>query len=262
MRGSLIILLVAVTLLSGCNESTKNVNSSNTNSNSNQTQNFKTPDPIKPTSAVDPAFKTCNPYFPLVPGSVVKYVVTFSSGLIADLTVVVDTADEAGRKVFTQRSQMVDRSGGMKIIQTITRKFVCDGERVQIISEATDSNVEGQQSSSEFQYRDNNSLMMIDPKSFSTKGSTWQQVFRTVFHRPGEPPAVSDQPTVIVFEVIGPQEVSTAVGSFKTIALVRKIRDNTVTDYYAPGIGLVRRQAKEGTTWDIKEYSGLKSQDL
>src|SRR5215510_16213227 len=155
MRGSLIIVLVAIGLLNGCNGSTKNVNSSNTNANSNQAQNFKAPDPIKPASAVDPAFKTCNPYFPLVPGSVAKYVVTYSSGLIADLTVVVDAADESGRKVFTQRSQMVDRSGGMKIIQTITRKFVCDGERVQILSETTDSNVEGQQSSSEFRFRDN-----------------------------------------------------------------------------------------------------------
>lgn len=261
MRGSVIILLVAISALSGCDGSTKNVNSSNTNANSNQAQNFKTPDPIKPTSAVDPAFKACNPYFPLVPGSVVKYVVTFSSGLIADLTVVMDSADEPGRKVFTQRSQMVDRSGGLKIVQTITRKFVCDGERVQILSETTDSNLEGQQSSSEFRYRDN-SLVMIDPKSLSAKGSTWQHVFRTVFHKPGEPPSVNDEPTTIVFEVIGPQDVVTPVGSFKTIALMRKIRDNTVTDFYAPGLGLVRRQAKEGTTWEIREYSGLKPEDL
>jgi len=264
MRGNFVILLlVAIALMSGCDGNTKNANSSNTNTNSNkaQAQNFKTPDPIRPANVVDPAFKTCNPYFPLIPGSVAKYVINYSSGIVADLTVVVDAADEEGRKVFTQRSQLVDRSGGMRIVQTITRKFVCDGDRVQILSELTDSNIEGQQSSAEFQYRDN-SLMMIDPKSLSIKGSTWQYGFREVHRRPGEAPSVSDQPTIIVFEVIGPGEVITPVGTFKTIGIMRKIKDNTVMDYYAPGLGLVKRQAKEGTSWEIKEYSGLKPQDF
>jgi len=261
MRGNLIILLLAaIPMLSSCDGNPKNANTSIINANSNKAQNIKPPDPIKPTDVVDPAFKTCNPYFPLVPGSVVKYVVNYSSGIVADLTVVVDAADEDGRKVFTQRSQMVDRSGGMRIIQTITRKFVCDGDRVQILSELTDSNIEGQQSAAEFQYRDN-SLVMIDPKSLSIKGSTWQHGFRIVHHRPGEPPAVSDEPTIIVFEVIGPEEVVTPVGTFKTIGVMRKIRENTVMDFYAPGLGLVKRQSKEGTSWEIKEYSGLKPQD-
>jgi hypothetical protein len=262
MRGNLIVLLLAViVVMSGCDGSTKNANSSNTNADSNKAENLKTPPPIRPLNAVDPAFKTCNAYFPLVPGSVAKYVVNYSSGIVADLTVVVDAADEEGRKVFTQRSQMIDRSGGMRIIQTVTRKFVCDGERVQILSEVTDSNIEGQQSSAEFQYRDN-SLVMLDPKSMSLKGSTWQHAFRTIHHRPGESPAVSDEPTIIVFEVTGPQEVITPVGTFKTIGVMRKVRENTVMDYYTAGLGLVKRQSKEGTSWEIKEYSGLKPQDL
>jgi len=262
MRGNFILLLlVAIAMMSGCDGSVKNANSSNTNTNSNTAQSFKQPDPIRPTSAVDPAFKTCNPYFPLVPGSVAKYVINYSSGIVADLTVVVDAADEENRKVFTQRSQLVDRSGGMRIVQTITRKFVCDGDRVQILSELTDGNIEGQQSSAEFQYRDN-SLAMIDPKSLSIKGSTWQHGFRPVYRRPGQPPSVSDQPTIIVFEVTGPEEVITPVGTFKTIGVMRKIKDNTVMDYYAPGLGLVKRQAKEGTSWEIKEYSGLKPQGM
>jgi hypothetical protein len=103
---------------------------------------------------------------------------------------------------------------------------------------------------------------MIDPKSMSIKGSTWQHAFRTIYHRPGQPPAPSDEPTIIVFEVLGPQDVTTAVGTFKTVQVVRRIRENNVIDYYAPGIGLVKRQSKEGTSWEIKEYSGLKPQDL
>jgi hypothetical protein len=149
----------------------------------------------------------------------------------------------------------------MQIVQTITRQFVCDGERVQILSENTDSNIEGQQSSSQFKYKEK-SLMMVDPKSMSTKGSTWQVSFHTVFRRPGELPSESDEPTVITFEVTGTQDVTTPVGTFKTAVVTRKVRDNCVVDYYAPGLGLVRREAKEGTSWEIKEFSGLKAQDL
>jgi hypothetical protein len=262
MRGnSIILLLAAIVLVSGCDGTTRNSNTTNTNANSNSAVVIKPPDPLKPSEAVDPTFKACNAYFPLVPGSVAKYVINYSSGIVADLTVVVDAADEGGRKVFTQRSQLVDRSGGMQIIQDITRKFVCDGDRVQILSENTDSNIEGQNSSAEFQYREN-SLVMIDPKSMATKGSTWQHGFRTVFHKPGQPPSAGDEPTIIIFEVMGPQDVTTPVGTFKTIAVNRKLRDASVIDYYAPGLGLVKRQAKEGTSWEIKEFSGLKPQDL
>ena len=70
----------------------------------------------------------------------------------------------------------------------------------------------------------------------------------------------SDQPTFIAFEVLGPADVTTAVGTFKTVTILRKIGENTVLDYYAPGLGLVKRQAKEGTSWELKEYSGLKPQ--
>ena len=167
MRRIFVIILLAAISLTGCNENTSNVNS-NGNGNANNTQVVKPPQQIKPLDTADPAFKACNPYFPLVPGSVAKYVVNYSSGIVADLTVVVDAADEDGRKVFTQRSQLVDRSGGMQIVQSTVRKFVCDGDRVQILSETTETNIGGQQSSSDFEYRPN-SLMMTDPKSMSTK---------------------------------------------------------------------------------------------
>ena len=258
MRVILVIILLAAITLSGCNGTATNVNS-NGNGNANSASVIKAPQAIKPAEAPDPSFKACNPYFPLVPGSIAKYVINYSSGIVADLTVVVDAADENGRKVFTQRSQLVDRSGGMQIIQSTVRKFVCDGERVQILSETTDSNIGGQQSTSEFQYREN-SIVMTDPKSMSIKGSTWTHAFRTVYHTAGQPPSPSDQPTIIGFEVIGPQDVTTAVGTFKTVSVLRRVGENTVVDYYAPGLGLVKRQAKEGNSWELKEYSGLKPQ--
>ena len=259
MRLILVIILLATIIFSGCNGTPTNVNS-NANGNANSAVYIKPPPAIKPVDVADPRFKPCNPYFPLVPGSIAKYVINYSSGIVGDLTVVVDAADEDRRKVFTQKSQLVDRSGGMQITQSTVRRFVCDGDRVQILSEKTDSNITGQQSSADFEYREN-SLAMTDPKSILTKGATWSHAFRTVVHTPGQAPVRSDQPTIIAFEVLGPAEVTTAVGTFKAVTILRKVGENTVLDYYAPGLGLVKRQAKEGTSWELKEYSGLKPQD-
>jgi hypothetical protein len=256
MRLFLVIIVLAAVGLSGCGGTDSNVNS-NGNANANR-GDFKAPAPIKPTEAVDPNFKACNPYFPLVPGSVAKYVVNYSSGIVGDLTVVVDAADEDGRKVFTQRSQLIDRSGGMQQTQSIVRKFVCDGDRVQIISEKTESNVAGQLSSSEFEYREN-SLVMTDPKSMLAKGSTWTHAFRTVFHVPGQAPARSDTPTIVTFEVAGPEDVATAAGTVKAIKITRKVGEAGTVDYYAPGLGLAKRKSNDGTTWELKEFSGLKA---
>jgi len=261
MRISTVIVLLSALALNGCTGDNANVNS-NSNSNANTSANanradFTPPAPIKPLEAPNPAFKACNPYFPLVPGSIVKYVVNYSSGVVGDLTIIVDSAEEGGRKIFTQRSQLIDRSGGMQIIQTITRKFACDGERVLILSETTDSNIAGQKSTVDFEYREN-SLMMADVHSMSTKGTTWTHAFRQVIRSQGQPPARMDTMTVIIFEVVGPEDVTTSVGTFKAIKVNRRIGDNATIDYYVPGLGLVKRQAKEGGTWELKEYSGLK----
>ena len=256
MRMILVIVVLAAIGLSGCNGDISNGNA-NGNANANRAD-LKLPAPIKPTEGVDPNFKPCNPYFPLLPGSVAKYVINYSSGIVGDLTIVVDAADEDGQKVFTQRSQLIDRSGGMQIIQSIVRKFVCDGSTVRILSEKTESNISGQQSAVDFDYREN-SVMMTDPQSLLRKGTTWTHAFRTVFHNPGQPPSRSDVPTVIMFEVVGPGEVTTAAGTFKAITVTRKIGENGTTDYYAAGLGLVKRLSNEGTTWELKEFSGLKA---
>lgn len=259
MRPTLAIILLAAIALSGCNGAAKNVNSNaNSNANSNSAVLFKPPAPIKPNEAADPNFKPCNPYFPLVPGSIAKYVINYSSGLVGDLTVIVDAAEEEGRKVFTQRSQLVDRSGGMQISQSTTRKFVCDGERILILFEKTESNVAGEQSSSGSEFRVN-SVVMTDPQSIGRKGTTWTNSFRQLFLRPGQDPVPSDETTVVIFEVADPEEVTTPVGTFKAVTITRKIGENGTTDYYVPGLGLVKRRAKEGTSWELREYSGLKA---
>lgn len=255
MRWFLVIVVLAAIGLNGCNPDTSNSNG-NANGNANR-GDFKPPAPIKPSQAVDPSFKTCNPYFPLVPGSIAKYVINYSSGIVGDLTVIVEAADEDGQKVFTQRSQLIDRSGGTQITQSTIRKFVCDAASVRILSEKTESNVAGQQSDVDFDYREG-SVMMSDPESLSRKGATWTYAFRTVFHNPGQPPSRSDVPTVVAFEVAGPEEVTTGVGTFKAIRINRKIGQNATFDYYVAGLGLVKRESTEGTRWEMKEFSGLK----
>lgn len=258
MRSILSIVVLAVIGLGGCNPPDNSNRNGNGNGNANRPV-LTLPTPIKPTEAVDPNFKACNPYFPLVPGSVAKYVINYSSGIVGDLTIIVDAADEDGQKVFTQRSQLIDRSGGMQITQSIVRKFVCAGNIVRILSEKTESNVAGQPSAMDFEYREN-SVMMTDPQSLSRKGTTWTHAFRTVYHNPGQPPSRSDVPTVISFEVAGTEDVTTSTGTFKAIKIVRKIGENGTVDYYAAGIGLVKRQDNGGTSWELKEYSGLKAQ--
>ncbi len=258
MRLILVLLVLAAVGLSGCNPPDNGNGNGNGNGNANRPP-LTLPPPIKPAEAVDPNFKACNPYFPLVPGSVAKFVINYSSGIVGDLTIIVDAGDEDGQKVFTQRSQLIDRSGGMQITQSIVRKFVCDGSIVRILSEKTESNVAGQQSALDFEYREN-SVMMTDPQSLSRKGTSWSHAFRTVFHNPGQPPSRSDVPTVISFEVAGTEDVTTSTGTFKAIKLVRKIGENGTVDYYVAGIGLVKRQDTGGTSWELKEYSGLKAQ--
>ena len=258
------IILLATLALSGCNGCSSN-NNLNVNGNGNGNGNANRSDfqpltPLKPASAVDPNFKSCNPFFPLVPGSSVRYVISYSSGLIADATVVVDSSEENGRKVLTERMQIVDRSGGLEISQTTEKKYVCDGERVQLIAEKTQSDVAGQKSNSEFKYRDN-SVAMVDPASLGRKGTTWQYSFTKIFSRPGEAPAVVDEPTFVSFTVEGDEDVTIPIGKFKAVRVLRKVGENLVTDYFVRGLGLVKRVAKEGTSWELREFGGLKAMD-
>lgn len=259
MRIGFLVILLAAVALSGCDPGNKNGNgnmNSNANGNANQTA-FILPPALKPDVAPDPNFKSCNEYYPLVPGSVTKYVLNYSSGLVADVTIVVSTSDEDGRKGFIERSRILDRTGGSQIFQETEKHFVCDGDKVLILSEKTVSRVENQPSKSQFDYREN-SYMMVEGSSLKQPDTTWSYGFRRTTQRGDEPPSKEDAPLIVSFTVKGEEEVALPTGKVKALKIERKVGENRVTDYYARGLGLVRRTSTEGTSWELKEYSGLK----
>lgn len=258
MRMILSVILLAALASSGCEPNTNG--NANRNGNANNISTYKPPPPLAPKEAVNPNFQSCNPYFPLVPGSVAKYVVNHSSGLVGDATVVVDAEQQDGRTVFVERTQMVDRSGGLQHLQSTVRQYVCDGERILLISEKNDTRVEERTTINENRYREN-TVAMVDTAALAQKGTTWTVVFTQTFQSPGEPLATLPDPTTVTFTVVGPQDVTIPTGAVKTVAVQRKVKENIGTDYYARGLGLVKRETKEGMRWELREYSGLRPMD-
>lgn len=255
MRTVFLIILLAVIAFSGCDPGNKNVNV-NTNTNSNQSI-FKPPAPLVPEGVPDANFKPCNEYYPLVPGSMARYVLNYSSGLTANVTVVVDSSDENGRKGFVEKMQIVDTSGGLQIVQNTEKHFVCDGDKVVILSEKTESKLIDQpKSASQFDYREN-SYMMIEPSSLTRPDTTWTYAFKRTLQRGDGPPAKEDAPIIVSFTVKGEQEITLPTGKVKALKIERKA-SNVITEYYARGLGLVKRESAEGTSWELKSYSGLK----
>ncbi|HWP43165.1 MAG TPA: hypothetical protein VNO14_08030 [Blastocatellia bacterium] len=259
MRAIPAIIIAVSIALTACNgDKAKSSEQANSNSAASQSGSpaFAPIQPIKPQSPPDPNFVACNPYFPLVPGSLKKYSVVWSSGLVADATVVVDAAEEDGRKVFVETTQIVDKFGGVNKAEKTVRKYVCDGERIQIIHEKTENRIDGKENTTDFKFR-NVATAMIDPDSLNRKGSTWSYSFFQLFQAPGQLPAALEEPIIISFESQGEEELTVPAGKFKAIKVMRRVGQNQVFEYFTPGLGLIKRQSAEGTFWELKEYSGV-----
>ena len=258
MSKSLFALLLAVLLLSGC-EDTNNTNGNSNTSSANKNVNpiVVAPEPIKPQAPPDPNYKSCNPYFPLVPGSDAVYTLNFATGLVATQKVVTDQAQENGKIVLVERTQIVDQSGGAEKKELTTRKYVCDGERVQIIYEKNENEVQRQQTTFTHKYKDA-TYVMPTASDMTRKGATWTYSFTQILEKPGEPAVELPDPVFVSCEAQGEEEVTVPAGKFKAIKVMKKIKDNFVVEYYARGIGLVKRVSKDGTTLELKGYAGLK----
>lgn len=256
MRIFLAMLLFGALGFSGCD--TQNANNNNGNKNTSANTNsiaMPTPPPVPKLGDPVAGYQSCNPYFPLVPGSQTKFILQYSSPLVADVTVVVSQVEENGRKVLVEQTHIIDKSGGLNKAELAERKYLCDNGRIQIIAEKTDNRTEKSHSIVETNFRDVATLM-LDKASLMRKGTTWSYNFDHTFRMGNEPPTKGEA-TTISFEAQGEEEVKVPAGTFKAIKIVRKIKDGFVNEYYVAGLGLVKRANKEGTTWELKEYSGL-----
>src|SRR5262245_4063810 len=171
MRVFLVIGVIGLAFFascSSCGQSGNGNNSANTNGSANSNDNrapistaTPPPEPV-PSSTVDPNFKECNPYFPLIPGSTARYSLLFSTGLQANPFIGVDQAKEGGATVFVQRTQIVDKSGGVNKNEMMAQKYVCDNGRIKIVAEESDNNVEGHKTFVEWHYADP-AYVMLEP---------------------------------------------------------------------------------------------------
>jgi hypothetical protein len=215
--------------------------------------------PPLPRPAANPAeFSPCNLYYPLVPGSQLKYTIIYSSGIIADVDVVVDQLDEGGRKVYTETTRIVDNQGGNYKSSQSVRKYACDDGRPVILSEHEDNRVEGNRTVFDIEFSPE-AVAMARPSAIR-RGYKWSYNMTQTF-RPENLPPVRQKPLTIYFEVVGEEEVKVPAGRFRAIKILRKVGENQVIEYYARGIGLVRRETTEGTSWSLKEFGGLKPVD-
>ncbi|MGH9821730.1 MAG: hypothetical protein ACREDR_00505 [Blastocatellia bacterium] len=218
---------------------------------------FSPPD-LKPVSKVDSAFKPCNPYYPLVPGSVAKYTVRNSGRVTANMEVVVNANDDQRKKTTTEISQQVETDRGQ--MQTTTRKCVCDGGRVEVISQIIDAKVrvgESRAGSARLESKFPSTAVVMDAPASLTPGDSWSySMVGTVIEE--KRPPLTQEPIQLGFQVKGSEDVSVPAGTFKTIHITGTIKGHQLDEYYAPGIGLVKRVSDTGISWELTEYTGLK----
>src|SRR5262249_35687713 len=145
--------------------------------------------------------------------------------------------------------------GAIKNEMTV-QKYVCDNGRIKIIAEETDNNVEGHKSIVEMHYSDP-AYIMLEPAALRT-GAKWSYSLTQTFRTPGSPPATSDRLIAISCTVQGEEDVTVPDGKFKAIKVAKTVGKTDITEYYARGIGMVKRVAGDGTTWELTSYSGLR----
>lgn len=248
-------LLLAAVVWSGCNSGNPAPNANSGAAGNSNTSVFVTPPPpLKPSVQIDPSFKPCNPFYPLVPGSLTKHTIFYSSGLVADVTTVVEPGENAGEGEIVQREQILDTSGGLNKLSTNTRTYVCDGERVRILSEKGHDKVEENENLAESKFHDP-AIVMVAPTDFRP-GATWSYVIVRTLQQPGKAP-ITLEPITRRLEYRTNEEVTVLAGKYTAARVDWRLKEKTGTDYYVRGLGLVKRVADDGTRWELKEYSGL-----
>lgn len=267
MKIVIALTLLVLLSLSGCDDKNNNSNSShgpnvsnsNSNNNGRAAASFTPPIEIKPEAQTDPNFKSCNSYFPLVPGSQAKYNLIYPTTLRANVNVVVEQGTGQDNKpVMVERTQIVDSSGGLHKNSLGKELYSCDGEKVDLVGRLEDNDVEGNKAHIEIRYS-RPAVAMVEPSAM-VPGTSWTYSFTETFQQPGQATIDTNKTYRVSMSVIGPQDVTVPAGTFKTMKLEKKTETSTIYEYYARGIGLVKREMTDGTTWELREFSGLKEQ--
>jgi hypothetical protein len=291
MKRYVLILLftnfVASALLSGCTGGPTELNAngsaaggtdSKTGAQSKGAVPSPTPIPSQlPPPTVDPSFKACNAYYPLTPGSHLLYRISKPSGPVGGVNIAVTAANEKGENVFTEVAKRLSVKGIGTGLETTTRKYICDGEKMQVVSnviEVTSANGAYGRLDGKFPAA---SVVMM-PISQLTPGSSWSYTMEADMKLPektdDKPQANQNKPDPkhqkfqskqetlqLSFEVKGKGDVKVPAGTFHTIRVGVRVNGKDSEECYAPGIGLVRRTLPDGTVWELTEYNGLTPQN-
>ncbi|HXG91629.1 MAG TPA: hypothetical protein VNN73_04585 [Blastocatellia bacterium] len=247
MRAIPVIIILTAIAVIGCNTNT------NTNGNQNTSRTFSQPVPEapKPKEALDPSFTSCNPYYPLKPGSRTKYTQVTSSGLVSDMTVVVDRGDN---NTFIETSQTVDNRGGSELVRKEERTFACDGGRIILLAEKSEGRIQDMPSSI-VNNLSPNAVFLLDPASLVKPGTTWSYSLTQTATSGGTTGSPSS-PIVINFEVKGEEDITLQPFrnmKLKAVKVERKVGTNVSYDYFVKGLGFVKRESVEGTRIEMTE---------
>jgi hypothetical protein len=156
-----------------------------------------------------------------------------------------------------QRLQVLDKSGGLNKSEMTVQKYICDKGRIKIISETRDNSVEGHKTATEMHFADP-AYVMLEAAALKP-GATWSYSFTYTQRVPDAAPATSDRPINFSCTVEGEEEVTVPAGKFKAMKIVKRQGKTEITEYYARGMGLVKRVNSDGTTWELMSYSGLRA---
>lgn len=80
----------------------------------------------------------------------------------------------------------------------------------------------------------------------------------TTFQLPGQKPIPTNQTINTEMSAIETENISVPAGTFTAMKMNRKVGTSIITEYYVRGLGMIKRIVPDGTTWSLKEYSGLK----
>ncbi|MBO0724473.1 MAG: hypothetical protein J2P52_02645 [Blastocatellia bacterium] len=260
-----LVLIVWIVFQLGCNapRSAANHNQSNGGSGAANAQANKNPTPahavtppdLRPSGPPDTSFKSCNPYYPLVPGSQAKYTVKKPTGPPASVSLIVDSAVENGKKVFKEVTQKVEGEASMAKVETTTRKYICNADRIELLSSIIDNKIGLTATGRMESTFPSTATIMIAPSSLKP-GASWSYLMRVNITMSGKP-EVTRQTVFLNFKVEESENITVPAGTFKALRVAAKVNGKQVDEYYAPGIGLVKRIVPGGGAWELTQYTGL-----